>query len=211
MILTPDDLLKLLLALLAGGLIGAEREFRDKTAGFRTMILICLGAALLTILSARLAPDSDPNRIAANIVTGIGFLGAGAILREGLRITGLTTAATIWLTSAVGMAIGGGYWMLGLVTAGAAVLVLVAFPVLEHWIDGLRHSHTYSVRCALDPTLYTDLEALVQASGMKVYARKRTKCGTTMQCTWSAVGKPRCHEDLVSRLLAHPGVEELEL
>ena len=211
MVLTPDDVLKLLLALVAGGLIGAEREFRDKSAGFRTMILICVGATLFTILSHNLAPNSDPNRIAANIVTGIGFLGAGAILRDGLRITGLTTAATIWLAAAVGMAIGGGYWLLGFATTLAAVLVLVAFPIFERWIDGLRHSHAYVVHCALNPQLYTELDQLVRASGVTVYARRRTKSGTRMVCTWSTVGRPACHEQLLNQLMAHPAVEELEM
>jgi putative Mg2+ transporter-C (MgtC) family protein len=211
MIFTPDDLLKLLLALLAGGLIGAEREFRDKSAGFRTMILISLGAALFTLLSHKLAPDSDPNRIAANIVTGIGFLGAGAILRDGMRITGLTTAATIWLTAAVGMAIGGGYWVLALATAGAAVIVLLLFPLFENWIDGLRHSRAYTVHCPLDPALYAELDRLVGAAGVKVWARRRTKSGSHMTCTWSTTGKPRCHDQLTSELIAHPRVEELEM
>lgn len=95
MFLQPDDIIKLLYAILLGGLIGAEREMRDKSAGFRNMILICVGASLFTILSSRLAGDNDPTRVAANIITGIGFLGAGAILRDGNRITGLTTASTI--------------------------------------------------------------------------------------------------------------------
>jgi len=211
MIFTPDDLFKILLALLAGGLIGAEREFRDKSAGFRTMILITLGATLFTILSHRLASNSDPNRIAANIVTGIGFLGAGAILRDGLRITGLTTAATIWLAAAVGMSIGGGHWVLAMATTMAAVIVLIIFPTLENWIDGLRHTHSYEVRCALDPDVYTELDRLVKASGVKIYSSKRTKSGDTLTCTWNTVGKPRCHEDLVTQLLAHPAVDELEM
>ena len=211
MVFTPDDLFKLLLALVAGGLIGAEREFRDKSAGFRTMILITLGAALFTMLSHRLAPNSDPNRIAANIVTGIGFLGAGAILRDGPRITGLTTAATIWLAAAVGMSIGGGYWLLALATTLAAVLVLVVFPLIERWIDGLRHTHAYVVHCALDPDIYTELDRLFSASGVKVYARRRTKADGSMVCTWSTVGRPRCHEALVTQLMAHPAVKELDV
>jgi putative Mg2+ transporter-C (MgtC) family protein len=108
----PEDLLKIILAVAAGGLIGMEREFRDKAAGFRTLIFICIGAALFTILSSALAPSSDPNRIAAGMISGVGFLGAGVILREGGRVTGLTTAATIWLTAAIGMALGGGKYML---------------------------------------------------------------------------------------------------
>ena len=95
MILNPEDILKILLAVIAGGLIGIEREFRDKAAGFRTLIFICTGACLFTILSAKLAPN-DSVRIAANIVTGVGFLGAGVILRDGGKVIGLTTAAMIW-------------------------------------------------------------------------------------------------------------------
>ena len=105
----PDILIKLAAAVLVGGLIGAEREFRDKAAGFRTIIFIALGSTLFTVFSSLLAgQENDPARIAANIVTGIGFLGAGAIMRDGGRVAGLTTAATIWLTAALGMGIGSG-------------------------------------------------------------------------------------------------------
>jgi len=83
MTISSEDVIKILLAVLAGGLIGIERELRDKAAGFRTLIFISVGACLFTILSAKLAPGSDPNRIASNIVTGVGFLGAGVILRNG--------------------------------------------------------------------------------------------------------------------------------
>ena len=101
-----ENLIKLGLAVLVGGIVGAEREFQDKAAGFRTIILITVCSALFTIFSISMDPDNSRTRIAANIVTGIGFLGAGAIVREGGRIAGLTTAATIWLSSALGMGIG---------------------------------------------------------------------------------------------------------
>ncbi len=113
MIITAEDALRIVLALVAGGAIGLEREFRDKAAGFRTLIFICVGAALFTLLSAKLSGGSDGTRIAANIVSGVGFLGAGVILREGGRVVGLTTAAAIWLTAALGMALGGGYYLVG--------------------------------------------------------------------------------------------------
>src|SRR5262245_10109658 len=119
-----EDLLRIGLAILVGGLIGSEREYRDKAAGFRTIIFICVGAASFTILSAKLAQGHDPTRVAAQIVTGIGFLGAGSILREGDRIVGLTTAATVWLAAAIGMAIGGGHYALAAIVTGAALLVL---------------------------------------------------------------------------------------
>ena len=102
MIVTADDLVRVGLAILIGGLIGAEREYRDKAAGFRTLIFITLGSTLFTMFSARLGGPEDPVRIAANIVTGIGFLGAGTILRGEHGVTGLTTAAAIWLSAALG-------------------------------------------------------------------------------------------------------------
>ena len=93
-----ETVVKLLLALVAGGLIGAEREFHDKTAGFRTITFICVGATLFTILSLEIGSEAnDPGRIAASIVTGIGFIGAGVILRREGHVTGVTTASTIWV------------------------------------------------------------------------------------------------------------------
>ena len=92
-------------AFIIGAVIGIEREFRSKPAGFRTMIIICVGSCVYTILSHEASPNS-PDRIASNIVTGIGFIGAGVIFKEGISVNGLTTAALIWITAALGMAIG---------------------------------------------------------------------------------------------------------
>lgn len=104
MTLFPEDFIQLLLAIFIGGLIGAEREYRDKAAGFRTIMLICVGATIFTNFSVKLGGDMEPTRIAASIVTGVGFLGAGAILRGSRHVTGLTTASTIWLAAALGVA-----------------------------------------------------------------------------------------------------------
>src|ERR1041385_3347429 len=98
--------IKLFAALVAGSIIGAEREYQSKNAGFRTVILITLGSCLFTILSEVMGGTHDPARIAANIITGIGFLGAGAIFKEGVTVKGLTTASVIWIAAAVGMSIG---------------------------------------------------------------------------------------------------------
>ena len=98
-----DELIKLLVALFAGAIIGAEREYKSKAAGFRTVILITVGSTLFTMISNYISNDG---RVASNIVTGIGFLGAGAIFREGMNVKGLTTATTIWISAAIGMAIG---------------------------------------------------------------------------------------------------------
>ena len=125
-----DAILRLALAAALGGAIGLEREYHHKPAGLRTNMLIALGSALFSILSVELgAAAGSPDRIAAQVVTGIGFLGAGAILRSGENIHGLTTAATIWVNAAIGMAAGLGSYA---VAAGAATLTLIVLAILPY-------------------------------------------------------------------------------
>jgi putative Mg2+ transporter-C (MgtC) family protein len=122
---------KLIISIVIGVIIGAEREYRNKSAGLRTIILICFGSTLFTILSAALGDQTGASRIAANIVTGIGFLGAGAIMREGLMISGLTTASTIWVAAALGMAVGVGEYALAFYSVGLCFIVLTLFGYLQ--------------------------------------------------------------------------------
>ena len=126
--LLTENLIKIGFAVLIGGVIGAEREFRDKAAGFRTIILITVGSALFTIFSVSMDPGFTRTRVAANIVTGIGFLGAGAIVREHGRIGGLTTAATIWLAAALGMGIGAGELIFVAASTLIVTIVCSSFP-----------------------------------------------------------------------------------
>ena len=127
-----DAFLRLALAAALGGAVGLEREYRHKPAGLRTNILIALGSALFTILSFELgAAVGAPDRIAAQIVTGIGFLGAGSILRSGDHVHGLTTAATIWVNAAIGMASGLGAYALAAGGAAITLVVLLFLPVME--------------------------------------------------------------------------------
>jgi putative Mg2+ transporter-C (MgtC) family protein len=141
-----DNLARLSLAAALGGAIGFERELRDREAGLRTHLLVCLGSALFTIVSAYGFREfltsgdqvvrADPTRIAAQIVTGIGFLGAGAIIRQGLSVRGLTTAATLWVSAAIGIAAGAGYYsgaVLGTIVTLVALwpLRLAAYQVFE--------------------------------------------------------------------------------
>ena len=135
---TAEALLRLLIAAGLGGAVGLERELRDHEAGFRTHLIVSLGACVFTLVSAYAWTDwkfsnasglvFDPTRIAAQIVTGIGFLGAGAIIVRGISVRGLTTAATLWVVAAIGMAAGTGYYV---VAVGAAALVLVSLGPLK--------------------------------------------------------------------------------
>jgi putative Mg2+ transporter-C (MgtC) family protein len=134
-----EALLRLALAAALGGAIGLEREFRHRPAGLRTNMLIALGSALFSILSVELgAGAGSPDRIAAQVVTGIGFLGAGAILRSGENVHGLTTAATIWVNAAIGMAAGLGSYTVAAVAAAITLGVLALMPFMENIVDRRR-------------------------------------------------------------------------
>jgi putative Mg2+ transporter-C (MgtC) family protein len=209
LIFTPEDLIKLGLAILAGGVIGLEREFRDKAAGFRTLIFICLGAAVFTILSSRLALDKDPGRIAAQIVTGVGFLGAGVIMRDGGRVTGLTTAATIWLVAALGMSIGGGEYVLAGALAVVALLVLWIFPWFEHWIDNFREERVYEIVCPLSEAKLAALDSAFRSHRLRVLERHQVKQGANMRCRWTVAGAPRRHAALLQQFFADPEINEV--
>jgi putative Mg2+ transporter-C (MgtC) family protein len=206
-----ETIVKLLLAILAGGLIGAEREFRDKAAGFRTIIFICVGATLFTMLSLKLGGDEDPVRIAASIVSGVGFLGAGAILRGSGHVVGLTTAATIWLAAALGMGIGGGHFLIAILATAMILVVLVIFPKVEAWIDNIRDARRYEVVCPIAPDTFEKLEGMFIDGGLQVYSRQRTKSGEEMICTWHLYGSPEAHDRVIEALFAHAEVKEFKV
>lgn len=131
--ITLSDVISIVLAVVLGGTIGAEREFRGKTAGLRTNVLICLGAAVFTIISRQMALQYNASvvRIAAQIVTGVGFLGAGAIIQDRGGVYGLTSAATIWLVASIGMACGAHFYRLAVLTTIVAIVVLIGLTKLE--------------------------------------------------------------------------------
>lgn len=137
--------IKILLSIVLGGIIGAEREIRSRSAGFRTLILISLGSTLFAIISMEVGTIKDPVRLAANIVTGIGFLGAGAIFRESNRVQGLTTAASIWIAAAVGLSVGMGYYFLPIAVTLFSIIVLTQFHSIEIVVDKLKQYKTYEV------------------------------------------------------------------
>ena len=147
-----EILLRIGLAAFLGGLIGFEREYFDQPAGLRTHILVSVGAALFTLVGAfgyealsgtGIQVRADPTRVAAQVVTGIGFLGAGAIIQQGVSVRGLTTAASLWVTAAIGTAVGLGFYVGSLGAVGATLIALIFLkPVEQRFIDrlsGRRH------------------------------------------------------------------------
>ena len=173
--------------------------------------MICVGATLFTSLSLELGGPGDPVRIAANIVTGVGFLGAGAILRGRDGIIGLTTAATIWLAAALGMGIGGGYYLLSCIFTAFVLVVLFIFPIIEARIDNLREVRRYEVVCKIRPETYQELENVFRECGLKVLRGKRMKCEENMICIWIAYGSPDNHDKLIESLFVHPDVREFKV
>jgi putative Mg2+ transporter-C (MgtC) family protein len=160
-----DLTLKLALSVLAGGAIGLERQIAGKPAGLRTNILICLGSALLMDLSMNLGMSfggprvGDPARLAAQVVTGIGFIGAGTIMQARGSITGLTSAATIWVVAAIGLAVGAGFFVEALGATAMVMLVLAGLGTVEHRL--LRAPRTLSATIRTKPGV--SLEWLTQA------------------------------------------------
>ena len=135
--------LRLVLSCVMGGIIGYERQMRNKSAGLRTNMLVALGSCLIMIMSQALydnvegKTNADPARLAAQVVSGIGFLGAGAIMKEGLTVTGLTTAATLWVVAGVGLAVGAGFYLGASVTTAIVFLILGNLS-LDAWVDHER-------------------------------------------------------------------------
>lgn len=205
------DLIKLGFALLIGGLIGFEREVRDKAAGFRTLMLICTGSAVFTILSFELsASGEDGTRIAANIVSGIGFLGAGVIVREGGNIKGLTTASTVWLVAALGMAIGAGRLAFAGVAAVVILVILWLFPGMENWMESISDTNHFEIKMMDDPAKLEELELLWKASGLKIIKRKLGREGSHLIGCWTVVGPPKKQEQIIRKLLDDPQVLSLK-
>ncbi|MBC7230183.1 MAG: MgtC/SapB family protein [Actinobacteria bacterium] len=174
-----EIILRLLMAAACGGLIGVERERGDRPAGFRTYIMISIGAALFTVMSLVAFPGSDPARIAAQVVVGIGFLGAGVIVvYAGTHVVGITTAATMWATAAVGMAAGAGYFLTCLYTTGIMLVVLVALPWVEERVIArfLRRRLYFTVRSVARPDLVEEVTATLAQYRVKAVLLRFEQC-----------------------------------
>jgi putative Mg2+ transporter-C (MgtC) family protein len=175
-VLRLDLLIKLSLAVFLGGIIGFERELSGKPAGLRTNILICLGAALLMDVSTRIGlvdgvRIGDPARIAAQVVSGVGFIGAGTIMQGGGVVTGLTSAATIWVVAAIGLAVGAGYYVEGLGAGLLVTFVLAGIGRLEIYVRRLRRRVSATIRTRVG-TAHEELAAALRAYGIVIESQR---------------------------------------
>jgi len=163
--------IKLLLAVALGGLIGIEREFSNKPAGFRTNILICIGSTMMMVLSGLILQEQegtggDMTRIAAGVITGVGFIGAGTIIQARGSILGLTTATTIWAVAGLGLVIGSGHYAIAIIFTAIIILTLVLFRQLEERYLS-KMLHTYSLQTKAPKSVLMNLKKIATLEGVK--------------------------------------------
>lgn len=169
-----EDGVRMVISFLIGAVIGFEREYHSKAAGLRTMIMICLGSTIFTEVSMTIG-TSSPDRIASNIITGIGFLGAGVIFKDGLSISGITTATTIWICAALGMAVGAGEYFVALFGTLVVLLILSALSNITRTIESFHQARAYVIAYNDDVQFKRDLEAYVKSAKLKFVLRKDFK------------------------------------
>jgi putative Mg2+ transporter-C (MgtC) family protein len=180
--------LRLFLSFLVGAAIGMEREYRSKAAGLRTMIVICLGSTIFTEISIRIGAGS-PDRIASNIVTGVGFLGAGVIFKDGLSINGITTATTIWIAAALGMAVGAGEYGIAIAGSLIALVVLTLFEKVKLFISRRHQSRSYRIAYYDDGSFRPALHDILKQLHLDYELERESKDETIVVITYGISGR----------------------
>lgn len=202
-------IIRLALAFALGAIIGAEREYLSKSAGLRTLILISTGSCLFTLISIAISTQSS-DRIASNIVTGIGFLGAGVIFQTGNKVNGLTTAATIWSVAALGMSVGAGYYMAAGIACALIILTLIVLNYFESWIDQFNETHNYRIVCDYSPESLSHFEKLFYENHLSFHKDKQTRSGKKFTGTWTVSGKKKNHDQFIQQILKDESVDEFD-
>jgi len=206
-----DLMLQIGLATLLGGAIGMERELGGKPAGLRTNILICIGSVLYTHLSLAMLTGStgaipvgtDTTRVAAQIVTGVGFIGAGTILHARGAVVGLTSAATIWVVAAIGIALGSGYYLEGVGTTLAVLVVLSGLGRAEKILQAHSMQSTITIHARPGPTVLEDLETLVRRTGLDILTISNRQENVDLVIELELRGSKRLYDQAVVTLLHH--------
>jgi putative Mg2+ transporter-C (MgtC) family protein len=198
-----NDLIKIGIAVLCGAILGLERQYKNKTAGFRTIILICLGSTIFTMVSQRAGQGVN-----INLVTGVGFIGAGVIFKDNISVNGLTTAAVIWVAAAIGMATGSGNYMLALISTVLTLLVLILFHIFEGYLDKVHHEKL--LRVVFSSSNYDDLLALediIHKHQLKLQRRLVDKKDGCLQAAIFVIGNKKNIARLDEKLLKMPEIK----
>jgi putative Mg2+ transporter-C (MgtC) family protein len=208
----------LCLAAILGGLVGLEREIHSQPAGLRTHMIVSLGSCLIMLVSIQMGAanpaHSDPSRIAAQVVAGVGFLGAGAIMRSGLSVRGLTTAACLWTVAAVGLSVGCGYWRAALVTTLLTLVSLSVFQKVERRFSKGKSFRRFVVHAKDSALLVSRLEEILRTAsiGIQEVDLQRDLVEKKLQVSITATCPEHVDMDKLSRAFsAIPDVEKVEI
>ena len=203
--ISNQDMMSMLMSIICGGIIGFEREYRNKSAGFRTIMLISLGSTIFTIVSGHGADTDD--RISANIITGIGFIGAGVIFKDQLSVRGLTTAAVIWTSAAIGMTTGIGYHGLALVFTVTTLAILLTITKVEQIIAALQKDVVIKVEFEnLDFDAVVQLEIKLSGENLKLERLEIGRYNGRLVVVWLISGKRKFLTDLNNTLAQMPEI-----
>ena len=211
MVVVDGAIGRLLMACLLGALVGLEREVKRKSAGVRTNLLICMGSAFFTLLSAVLAGDANPDkgRVASNIVQGIGFLGAGLILHNRSRVSGLTSAASVFVVASIGMACGAGLYAAAAVAAIIVILALELVGFLERRANIKIYPLIYEARGRNQNSMMESILGAMDKAGERLTGVERDNIGELQRLSFPLTATKKQHERVRGRLLGDPAIDAL--
>ena len=210
-----DITIKIIFSVFLGGLVGLEREIKHKPAGLRTNILICLGSTIIMIVSLNLSEIYgnivDPSRIAAQVVTGIGFIGAGTIIRSRGSVHGLTTAATIWVIAGIGLAIGNGYYSPALIATFVIMIILNLGTKLEKIFKPDADIHRYSIISVNTENVFDAIKNIINIFPFEMEEMKIEKFDNKIRFHIAFKGKSEIQKEFVEKMIKSEGIEEIYL
>lgn len=211
-IVSNEAVFRLLVACVLGGAVGLEREWKGQSAGVRTNLLICMACAFFTLLSAVLAGDTGTNKgqVASNIVQGIGFLGAGLILHNKNRISGLASAASIFVVASIGMACGAGLFLPAVIATVIVLVAMAAIGFVEWKVSLKSYSLIYEARGSDETGLLTAILEAMDKEQRRLGSVDRDTIGSVQRVSFSHAATKRRHEQLRLRLLAEPAIQVLK-
>ena len=211
MLLASGVAMRLFVACLLGGAIGAERELHKKSLGLRTNLLICCGCAMFTFLSAVLAGDNNPDkgRVASNIVQGIGFLGAGLIMRNRFRVSGLTNAATVFVVASIGMACGAGLYAVAALATAIVLVSLTFIGMLETRFNLKMFSLVYEVRGENSMAIEGAVLHALDSQGKRLFQPERDAMAQLQRICFSVLATSGQHKLMIATLKGSPAVGKL--
>lgn len=205
-----QDLNKLIISAVIGACIGLEREYKNKAAGFKTMVMICIGSTLFTIFSYKLGNPDSHDRIAANIITGIGFIGAGAIFKDkDNMISGLTTATLIWIIAALGVGVGSGEFLFSILSAILVLLFLFAIPYVEKLIHKTHEVRTFKIWFD-EVEEFEKIKHKTRSHKLHLYNVKHTKQNGKLVYSFSVGGKQHTLDAFTQLLLKDEAIKNFE-